>query len=180
MAAGLCGCARHTAPVVAAPELTAAEADFEELWQASLDVLERFRFTVDRRDRRAGVIATLPMTSKHWTEFWRRDAVTSTDVAESTIQTIYRTARVTVRGGEGEGERGGVSVQVLAFRSDRPSPQVTSTSEAYGLFLLPGAEDVARSLLMEAELREGTVTPLGRDLLLEKRIEADILSAAGR
>ncbi len=179
------GCGSYTRPLTAEREKSAEERNFDAVWDASMKVLRKHYFVTDRRDRRAGVITTLPMTGKHFFEFWRRDSATARDLAESSIQTIYRTAVVTIRpaGGAPAGVPGGPSVPPRTFepsvritvaRSSLSQAQITSTSEAYSMFT--GDEDEGEDLHRRTGDREGIV-PLGRDRNLEAKIEAEIRQA---
>lgn len=80
-----------TAPTAADNIVTAAS--FERLWEAAADVARDRMFTIDRRDFRGGVLTTEPLTSAQFFEPWRRDAITSEAVAESSLATIRRTLR---------------------------------------------------------------------------------------
>jgi len=187
VAAGLAGCAKHTLPAAPQEELTDAQRNFEALWQASREVLRRYDFPLDRQDRRDGVITTLPLTGKQFFEFWRHDAVGSADEAESTVQTLYKRATVRIRRSSDEADTYQAEVIVQVYRSDRPQPQVTSTSEAYSLFRLPG-DDGARNMLLDKgrdELGRETdesewIVPLGRDRNLETIMAMKIDSAAAK
>jgi len=125
----------YATPVVPPREMTDAERNFEAVWQASLHVLGRYGFQIDRQDRRTGIITALPLTGKHYFELWRRDAVTAFDLAENTLQTIYRTATVTVRSKPDRPDQYEATVGILVARSDQEAFQVTNTSEAYDLFI---------------------------------------------
>ena len=92
-----CGCASHTRPIVPPAEMTPAEKNFQAVWDASCEVLSSYRFTVDRRDRRAGLITTEPMASRHFFEWWRRDKATASGALENTIQPIYREVSIRIR-----------------------------------------------------------------------------------
>ena len=181
--AGTVGCANYSRPVVSPQGMTAAERNRDDLWQASLTVLRKYYFTIDRQDRRAGVITTLPMTGKQWFEFWRRDAVTPADAAESSLHTIYRSVTVTIRPSAPGAGTFEPTVHSKILRSDRSQLQMTSTSEAYGLFSLPTGEDSKHRALYLLDYgygpkREGVVD-LGRDEGLEAKIEAAIREVAG-
>jgi len=200
LAAAPGGCAQYTHPVVAPPEMSAAERNFESVWQASQDILHEYYFEVDRRDRRARVMTTEPMTGKQWFEFWRKDSVAPYAVAESTLQTIYRVVEVRIQPAAGGDETYEPDVTVYIFRSDRRTPQVTNTSKAYSLFLLPGGytrlvgtflldEGVPEEETEPGETRPASVAgglprwlvPVGadgRDHDLEARLAARIRSAA--
>lgn len=174
------GCGNYTRPVVPAEPQTAEARDFEAIWQASRDVLREYRFELTRRDRRAGVLATGRTTGEHWFEVWRHDAATPRALVESTIQTIYRQVVVRIRpapNGTFEPD-----VEVRTYRSSLAQPQITSTSEAFSMFILPG-NDQARSIYLLNFGRDETgpnVVPLGRDAALEAKIAADIRAAAER
>jgi hypothetical protein len=192
--AAACGCAQHTEPVVPEPPKTPAERRFEAVWQASIQTLREHRFVVDRQDRRAGVVTTYPMVGQHWFEFWRQDAASAADLAESTLQTIYRRATVTIRRREPDDPnnppRYRPVVEVTTARSNRPQPQVSSTSEAYAIFSLSGGrsafvmdlgggEEEASASGNGVSRPEGTV-PLGRDEHLEARLAGRIGAVARR
>jgi hypothetical protein len=180
LVAAALGCARHTEPVVAPEQMRVGEPAFAATWEATKDVLRDYRFELDRQDRRAGVITTDPLLGRHGPEFWRKDAATQRDVCEGTLQTVYRTATVEIIGGS-DGYEPVVRVEVA--RSDRRTPQVSSTSEAFSLFRLPGGgEERSRYLMGYEEAEEapaGGLTPLGRDETLEQQLAADIRRAAG-
>lgn len=179
VAAAIGGCARHTEPVVSAEQMTPGEPEFLAMWDAATDVLREYRFELDRQDRRAGVITTEPMLGRHGPELWRKDAVTGEAVAEGTLQSIYRTVTVEIVSDSGEYRP---VVRVDLTRSDRQTPQVTSTSEAIALFRLPGDGRKRQRYLMEYEQTDEEpaegITQLGRDEALEQKLTEKIISAA--
>ena len=178
LAAG--GCAvKYTEPTTQPKPLTAAQKDFEAVWQASRQTLRGYGFELDRQDRRAGLVTTLPLTGMHFSEPWRKDAPRLIDVRESTIQTIYRTGRVTVRPAEPGAEKYAAQVEVFLERSNRPAPLVTSTSDAYRMFRVGGEDERGRSGAASAG-EEGVTTELGNDRALEAKLSADIAKAADR
>jgi len=139
-AAGGCSAFRTAPPMPATQSPT-----FNALWDASTETLRHHHFKIDRADRRAGVITTFPLLGRHWFEFWRADARTPRDVAEGTLQSIYRTATVRIRPAEAPAGRPDMAyateVDVRTSRSARPNVRVTSTSEAYDLFVGEGADE---------------------------------------
>ena len=158
-----------------APARPTGDVEFEATWDAAIAALGKYRFRVDRADRRAGVITTFSLVGRHWFEFWRRDATTRTDVAESALHTIYRRATVTVTrrevsaGSDKWRAEYDVGVAVTKSRSNRAAPHVTSTSEAYDMFRRPG--EISRiGGPGESSPGEGGSTPLGRDEKLERLI----------
>ena len=179
VAAMAAGCRFHGQPVVPPEKLTPSQRNFEAVWQASRQVLREHYFDLDRQDRRAGIVTTTAMTGKVAGEFWRRDAATGSDLAESTIQTIYRQAKVTIEPTGSQKQDFQAVVEVRAFRSNDQEIQVSSVSDAYDLFKLPGSRGRKRKLLdYGQDYKAKATTDLGRDSALENRITADIRSAA--
>jgi len=183
LSAVTCGCAvKYTEPTAPPPQLSEPERNFETLWQASLEVLRRYYFEPQRQDRRAGVITTLPMTGKHYFEWWRKDAARAQDLSESSVQTLYRVARVTIRPADAAGETFGVQVEVLLWRSDKSAQELASTSDAYRLFRSAAAPDKhQRELAAERrKLKPAELADLGNDRALEAKLTADIEHEARR
>ena len=203
------GCVNYDKPVAPAPELTPEQRSFEAVWGAATEVLRECRFSLTRQDRRSGVITTALLTGRYVAEFWRKDAATATDVAEGTIQTVYRLATVTVEPVPEANGTFGAKVEVEAARSDLPSVQISSTGEAYSLYTMTGGRNrwlmdfgqaagesaeppAARRGGAEPEGRAATQkagpqgpwarwqVPLGRDAGLEKRIASEIAALAAR
>ena len=181
LAGMMIGCANYTTPISTAGQMTAGQRNFESLWQASRQVLRKYDFVADREDRREGSIVSRLMTGAHIGEFWRRDAATARDLAEGTVQTIYRQVKVTVQPVAAESEDFQVAVEVRTFRSNRPQVQITNTSDAMDLFRLTGSDSRRRELL-EYEPGEAadSIVELGRDDNLERKIAAEIQAAASQ
>jgi hypothetical protein len=153
-----------------------ADENFNAVWDATRQVLSQYRFGIDRADRRAGVIRTFPMIGRHWFEFWRKDAATRRDLAEGSLHTIYRQVTVHIRRKDKDatGSEYLATVMVQTGRSDLPSPQVTSTSEAYDLFLNPLDMPRSASLTGLSGRPGGTYVKLGRDENLEQILQRKI------
>jgi len=205
LAAALAGCLNYSKPAAAPPELTAAQQNFEAAWGAAKRVLGEYGFRLNRTDRRAGIISTRPLLGQHYVEFWRKDASSATDLAESTIQTIYRTATVRIGPAADQPGQYEAAVTIAVSRSDLPTMQVSSTSEAYSLFTMTGGrsswltdfgrtQEQAASAAGASQAGEESTTrrisprpagspwlvQLGRDKALEMRIAAEISAAAAR
>ena len=163
--AGLCaGCANNfSQPVAPEAPRTVAQRNFDAVWNASLSVLRDYRFTVAVEDRREGTISTGPLVGQQWFEFWRKDAVTPTSAIEGSVQTIYKTATVTIRPEPNDPDRFVASVKVALARSDKPTRSVTDTSEAYGLFTLTGSGNRWLSNFGRTAEEEAEETVTGRD-----------------
>ena len=168
---------------------------FDSVWDAAVSVLWEYGFTVDRMDRRNGIITTAPLTGKYMGEFWRHDAATTHDLWEGTIQTIYRQATVhLVPVGAATSASGPATyptsrpsadtpfvarVEVRVSRKDRPQRQIQSTAEAQQMFLRPQSADMEEALQHKQELARKKEEPnynvdLGRDAKLEAIIEGKI------
>lgn len=124
-----CGCARHTRPIVPPRELTPAEKNFQAVWDAGNEVLSSYRYTVDRRDRRAGLITTKPMASRHFFEWWRRDKASASGALENSVQPIYREVSVQISKTDKGKYHPVVSVTVSRLLLDRSSNRVLSSYE---------------------------------------------------
>jgi hypothetical protein len=155
-------CTNYTTPPRTKPIQSAAERNFEAVWDASLDVLRDNYFTVAEQDRREGSIVTAPLTGKQWFEFWRHDAATREGLLESSLDTIYRTAKVQVRPVANDAGRFEAVVTVEEARADKPDVDVSSTSSAYSMFIKPGQLEKAshrREYGLEQETPIPTATP---------------------
>ncbi len=180
VAAG-CGAVPQLGPGVS----PSPDESFNAVWDAAIEVLRQYRFEVDRADRRAGVITTLPMLGQSWFEFWRQDAATPADLLESSLQTIYRQATVNIRRVWPETTTAPVvgeyvaAVEVRVRRSDRLEPQATSASEAYRIFLSPGALIPEPGEAGGSE-PTGGVADLGSDPKLAKILQDKITALAAK
>ncbi len=173
----LVGCGTHAADRLDEPlsEMSAPKRNFHVNWRASLDVLDEYRFEIGRADRRAGLITTEPLLGKHWFEFWRSDAATGEDLWESTLQTIHRVAVVRIQPDPESASGFVVQAEVRTYRSNRPVQEITSTSEAYGMFTTGGRVDEDLS-------RDGAedFVELGRDEKLSAELAEQIRLRAAR
>ena len=85
----------HVKPFDPGPT-TAAEQNFEALWQSARHVLKKRGFEIDRQDRRDGVMTTYATSSGHFFELWRKDAATIFNQRENALQNILRAVKVTL------------------------------------------------------------------------------------
>lgn len=171
------GCASHTEPVVDVGPRTDAERNFQAVWDASLATLRAWGWEVAYADRRAGRIVTQPMTGKQFWEFWREDAATTRGTMESSLQTIFRQAHVTVRPREDADDRYAVSAYVTETRSNRPQPQLEASSEAILMFRGGG---VSPAWMVDyGQDRDQQRSNLGLNAPLSKKLTGAILQRAG-
>ncbi|MFQ5461285.1 MAG: hypothetical protein ACE5E5_01525 [Phycisphaerae bacterium] len=102
-------------------------------WSTAQRVLRRNRLALDRVDRRAGKITTLPVISQNIFEFWRHDVDTREDLWEATINPIRRWAEVRIaQDADGNWQR--LTMIVHKERLSSPDRQFNSTAAAYRLF----------------------------------------------
>lgn len=147
----------------------------DRLWEAAQDTLRRHRFQLDRVDRRAGVITTLPVSSQHFFEFWRHDVDSRLDFWEATLNPLRRWVEVTViRGGDRVWT--GLTVAVHKEQLSSPDRQFNSTGAAYQYFgdSLPSTAGLAK---VTAE--HDVWLDAGKDPAMEEYLLRKILDRAG-
>lgn len=146
----------------------------EVLWTSALDTLRAQGLRLDRVDRRAGVITTLPESSQHFFEFWRHDVDTAPDFWEATMNPFRRRVDVNiVRSDDGRWTELAVIVSKQRFSS--PDRQFNSTGEAYQYFgnQLPSTTGLAHVTSEHDEWLD-----LGRDPAMEEYLLRAILRRA--
>lgn len=187
MLASFAGCGpMYTKPVEREPA-TPAERNFRDLWNASRETLKKYGFTLDRQDRRDGVITTYAVSGGHGMEaLWRKDASSFFYFRENTAQNILRAVRVTVRRLPDHPEEFDFKVEVRMARSNRPQPQLTDTVEVNTMMVkeLPDlrfSDLEMRSLHRDEELQgvQAHIVPLGEDEELAWRIDRAIRAKSG-
>ncbi len=148
----------------------------DQLWEVVQDTLRRHRFRLDRVDRRAGVITTIPETSQHFFEFWRHDVDTWSDLWEATLNPIRRRAEVSLTANEDEQAWEQICVVVHKEQLSSPDRQFNSTGAAYQFFgdSLPSTTGLAR---VTAE--HDRWLDVGRDAAMEDRLLRLMLAGAG-
>jgi hypothetical protein len=160
--------------------MTSVERNFQAAWDASSEVLAGYRFTVDRRDRRAGLITTEPTASRHFFEWWRRDKATASGALENSVQPIYREASVQIRKTDAGKYHPVVSVIVS---------RLLSGGLGSGNIMIPYKQDIRRRKKQEyLVLGVGRSDGSGRDStkhspaddVLASRIAEDIRQLADR
>lgn len=146
----------------------------DALWTAALDTLRAQGLRLDRVDRRAGVITTLPESSQHFFEFWRHDVDTAPDFWEATVNPLRRRVDVNIVRGE-NGRWTKLAVIVSKQRFSSPDRQFNRTGEAYQYFgnRLPSTTGLARVTSEHDEWLD-----LGRDPAMEEYLLRAILRRA--
>lgn len=145
--------------------------DVQPLWDSALAVLLKHDFQPDRQDRTAGIITTLPTTSKQWGEPWRQDVADNYSLLESSLHTIQRKATVRFI----HDKQWTIDVQVDVYRLSTPEYQITNSSSAIRSFdaNLPTATG---AVVTNAHSARRWVH-LGRDGAMEERLLSRILAS---
>lgn len=152
------------------------------------DLLEAMFFEVERPPRSAERIDTVPLTSSHFTEFWRPDVRTHQDRVESALHTMQRTVTVYMRKAVGSPDEerspaagasespGGLAIEVVVRKERLSMPtgiDATGVSEMYSVF------SGRVKTLEDYEERYGVGTrwvDYGRDEALEQYVLKRILN----
>jgi len=151
-----------------------AEARYQPVYDAAIDVLRDRGFRVDRQDFRFGRITTQPRPSPTVFEPWVRDNSNAAQTLASTADHLQR--RVTVMLDPLENVEGefGLSVEVVIERREFPLRRLTGTAERRQL-------DALSAVPAEWEARGITETyaqPIGRDAEMERGLVVEILARA--
>lgn len=174
------GCAQ--APAVTANPIEITAGEYDRVFDASIQALRDMRFTVDRKDRRFGVVTSQPLIASSAIEPWHRDNTSSRQVIQSTLHLQRRIVRVELAqadpspGARAEAYRMSVQVQIER-RYDPPAELNTALIGASSF------RDVRKQLVKqttEAGVEKSRWANVGRDEQLEQRLIARILNAATR
>jgi len=149
----------------------AQSADFDRLWQASVDTCREFDYPIDRTDYRLGVLTTKPRVSPQFFEQWRRELCSMHDQVQSSLQTVRRSFRFEFT--RNAGGRYVVVPKVVIEQLALEQRRITAVSEYRAAFLPPTDNTPNQT--------NGVAAPpikywyaIGRDELLEKRLAEDI------
>lgn len=147
----------------------------DALWEAAKETLRRHRFRLERVDRRAGIITTMPIASQHFFEFWRHDVATAPDSWEATLNPIRRRVELKVTWGDEETPTR-IAAVVRKERLSSPDRQFNSTGAVYQYFgnRLPSTTGLERVTGEQDEWLD-----LGRDPAMEDYLLRAILERAG-
>lgn len=156
--------------------ITDPSPETDQVWEAVQETLRRHRFQLDRVDRRARSITTMPLTSQHIFEFWRHDVDTGPDLWESTLNPIRRWVEVTVARADDKTWME-LAVVVHKERLSSPDRQFNNTGAAYQYFSdsLPSTEGIIR---VTAE--DDMWLDQGRDPAMEDYLLRAIFERVGR
>ena len=147
----------------------------DRIWESAQDALRHHRFRLDRVDRRAGIITTIPETSQSLVEFWRHDVDTWPDLWEATLNPIRRWVEVIVSRRE-ESRWSELAIVVHKERLSSPDRQFNSTGAAYQYF---GGNLPSTAGAVEVTPEEDVWLDLGRDPAMEECLLNAIIESAG-
>lgn len=145
------------------------------LWEAAQETLRHHRFRLDRVDRRAAVITTLPETSQSLVEFWRHDVDTTPDLWEATLNPLRRWVKVSLLRGD-EDMWNELALEVHKERLSSPDRQFNSTGAAYQYF---GDSLPSTTGMVHVTPQDDVWLDLGRDRAMEEYLLRAILERAG-
>lgn len=168
----------HTRPIVPPSAMTPVEKNFQSVWDATSEVLVDYRFTVDQRNRRAGLITSHPLASRHFFELWRRDKVTASGALENTVQPIYRTVSVRILKEAGGSYHPVVTVTVSRLLSEPGQPEYVWTSYEHVMTASKKQEHLVIGVGSSDDSRKSAGKRSPGDDLLAKRIADDIRTLA--
>ncbi len=93
-------------------------------------ILGQMHFTIRQMDGSTGKLATNPLSGAQFFEFWRKDAVNSRSLTESSLHTLRRS--VTLEFTEQDASTM-VTCHVLTERLNVPNREIAGHSSAYGI-----------------------------------------------
>ncbi len=140
-------------------------ADVDRVWAVAKEELIGRGFRIDRLDRRAEVMATYPLASKQWFEFWRHDVVGSEHLQESSLQTVRRKVSLSLELGDDGRTRLDCEVVVERLAAQRgASGRIIRAKDIFGSTSgkMPTLQSWADRMKMEQHW-----VVLGRDEALE-------------
>ncbi len=128
-------------------------------------VVRELRFEPIVPEKSKGHIETRPLTGASWFEFWRKDTIGPTQVAEASLHTVRRRATVSISPKDGGGAR--VFVKVIKERKSAPGSMPESVGESFNIFDTEDTHLMRQDTLAETD--HDWIT-LGRDPRLEQYI----------
>lgn len=153
------------------PAVAAVRASsFDRLWDACATAAQDDRFLIDRTDYREGLLTTLPLVSKQFYEVWRNDVVDPHSLAQSSLGTMRRTVRFTVRRlPDGSFE---ASPKVLVERSSLLERRITSVDQYQNVFAVEQFDAMRQTERTGENIPAQYWYSVGRDPALEKQLAA--------
>ncbi len=171
-----------------------APAEYDRLYDASIQILRDQKFLIDQQDRRFGLITTRPRIASSVLEPWERDHSQPGQLVRSTLNYQRRIVQVHIEPRSvAEIEAGADSqvtladtqpsdqywLRVVVRMQRRQTPQRQPSSAAITRLTFTRGRTAPR-LLTETGPRQSFWRDVGRDELMEKRLVAEILRRATR
>jgi len=178
LAIGATGCGRAVTVDPAEPVVAADR--YDAVFDAAVTVLRDMRFTVDRQDRRYGVVTTRPMTASTFFEPWRTDNTTAEQVWGSTFNLRRRIVRVTlspVGVDAAPSDRYSIDVDVALEQLQNPTRRLYTS--AVRSTTIASSVRRQRGLRTERGMEQAFWRPIGADAALEARIASEVLRRSG-
>jgi hypothetical protein len=125
----MCGCypPQHVKPMESEPS-TAAERNFNAVWESSRNVLKKYGYEFDRMEKRDGIITTYATPGGQFFEFWRKDSGNTFDWRENSVHTMLRAVKITIFR-VGETDRYDFKLEVRLAKTDLPYRVLSDTSQ---------------------------------------------------
>jgi hypothetical protein len=178
------GCAAPRAGVENPTRIAASE--YDRVFEEAVEVLRDYRFRVDRRDRRFGVITTEPRTAGSVLEPWAEGNQTFDQALENTIQHQRRIIRIELSRREGGEATEAASDQTVADYELLVRAQLQRRQRVTGPLNTAATSSVQRGargggrrvVLTERGYESDFWRDVGRDAALERTLIAAILQRA--
>jgi hypothetical protein len=165
-----------------------AAGEYDQMFDAAVEVLRDNRFEIARQDRRFGVITTQPRIAASAFEPWHPDRSTSRQVMENTLnlQRHAVTVRIEPRAtGLTDPQTGRPVPTAAAYQMDvqvdlerRQMPPRTLNSAVVSQIESRDKAGVPRPVRTEEGMVEAFWRPVGRDQAYEQQLAATILARA--
>jgi hypothetical protein len=172
------GCARELAQTPNPIEIAAGE--YDRVFDASIQTLRDMRFTVERKDRRFGVVTTEPLPAASAIEPWHADNTTSQQVAQSTLHFQRRIVRIELAPAAADARPDAYRMTVRVDVQRRYDAPKELNSAFIGAARFRDVRERNLAQRTETGLEESRWSPVGRDEQLEQRLIASILNLATR
>ena len=129
-AAALSGCAQPKLKT-AIDHICLTTTDKTQAFLAAEDILAKMHFEIEKADPDAGFIKTRPLPGANFFEFWRTDNVGPRNTLQANIQSIRRTAQLTI---DSRNDQLCIRCRVNVQQLSMPEHEVSSSSRAYEMF----------------------------------------------
>ncbi len=134
--------------------------------RAAEECLSKIHFVIDKADIEQGYIRTRPLTGAQWFEFWRSENIGPFNNAEANIQDIRRTVELNFGPLD---DKLCINCVVTVQRLSLPERQITSSSQAYGMFT-ESSGGVQQLKLSGQQKKAAVWLDLGQDEMLGTEI----------